>query len=315
MKKRKILPFVSSSYKFQDLSRKIFYQLIIGLGAIISGLGYSVFQVPFDLAAGGLSGLGIIINHFTGLPVGMLFLVMNIPLLFLGYYYLGKWRFLYSTIFAIICFSASVDFFDQILPEVLQVYPITDDILLSAIYAGIVYGLGVGIIFRAGGTIGGTSITGRILHLKIGCPLSQAYLYTDGAVIFIAGLVFGWEKALLSLITLFFCGFTSDFVLEGASHVRTAMIITDRPRELRNALMAGLNRGISYWSIIGGYTDSPHTMLYCTISRSQVKDLKYIVNQADPNAFTVVGVAQQAMGGGFKNMKSKEKKENVDTNV
>lgn len=303
MKQRRILPYISSSAKFRALRRYILQQLLITIGAVIAGLGYSLFQVPFDLAAGGLSGLGIIINHFTAWPVGLLFFIMNIPLLVLGYIYLDKWRFLSSTILAIICFSASTDLFGTILPEIMKVYPITDDVLLSAIYAGLVYGLGVGLIFRAGGTIGGTSITGRILHRKYGLPLSQAYLYTDGAVILLAGLVFGWELALLALLTLLFCGFTTDFVLEGASQVRTAMIITDRPNELRNALMRGLNRGISHWTVVGGYTDKPHTMLYCTISRSQVTDIKYLVAQADPKAFLVIGMAQQALGSGFKMMK------------
>jgi len=307
MKPKRSLPFISSSHKFRALSKTIIYQLLIVFGAVLAGLGYTLFQVPFDLAAGGLSGLGIIVNEFTGLPVGLLYFVMNLPLLVLGYFYLGKWRFIFSTTLAVICFSAATDIFGRVMPEILSTYPITDDVLLSAIYAGLVYGLGVGIIFRAGGTIGGTSITGRILHQKIGCPLSQAYLYTDGAIIFMAGLVFGWEKALLALISLFFCGFTSDFVLEGASHVRTAMIITDRPRELRRALMSGLNRGISYWSITGGYTDTQHTMLYCTVSRSQVTDLKYIVGQTDPNAFIVIGVAQQAYGSGFRMMKNSDK--------
>jgi uncharacterized membrane-anchored protein YitT (DUF2179 family) len=303
MKQRKILPYISSSTKVRALRRIVLQQLLIAIGAVIAALGYSLFQVPYDLAAGGLSGLGIIINHFTDWPVGILFFIMNIPLLILGYIYLERWRFLSSTILAIICFSAAADIFGTFLPEVMRVYPITDDVLLSAIYAGLVYGVGVGLIFRAGGTIGGTSITGRILHLKFGFPLSQAYLYTDGAVILLAGLVFGWELALLALLTLFFCGFTNDFVLEGASHVRTAMIITDRPNELRNELMRGLNRGISHWSVVGGYTDQAHTMLYCTISRSQVSDIKYIVAQTDPKAFLVIGMAQQALGSGFKMMK------------
>lgn len=303
MKQRRILPYISSSAKFRALRRYVLQQFFIVIGAVIAALGYSLFQVPFDLAAGGLSGLGIIINHFTDWPVGILFLIMNIPLLVLGYIYLEKLRFLSSTILAIICFSAAVDLFGAFLPGVMRVFPITEDVLLSAIYAGLVYGLGVGLIFRAGGTIGGTSITGRILHRKFGLPLSQAYLYTDGAVILLAGIVFGWELALLALLSLLFCGFTTDFVLEGASQVRTAMIITDRPNDLRDALMRGLNRGISYWTVFGGYTDQAHTMLYCTVSRSQVTDIKYIVAQADPKAFLVIGIAQQALGSGFKVMK------------
>jgi uncharacterized membrane-anchored protein YitT (DUF2179 family) len=290
-------------WSWVSIGRFCFRQLLIALGACIVALGYSLFQVPFDLAAGGISGLAIIINQFTGWREGTQILVMNIPLLVLGYFYLGRFRFLVSTVLAVLVFSMATNAFSAYLPQVLETYPITQDLLLNALYAGIVLGVGTGIIFRAGGSIGGTSIPGRILQIRTGFPLGQSYLFTDGAVIFLAGLVFGWELALLALISLFFSGFASDFVLEGASHVRTALIITDSPDLLRRELMRGLNRGVSQWTVTGGYTNQLHTMLYCTISRAQVRTLKDVVAAFDPKAFVVVGLAQQAFGGGFRMLK------------
>jgi uncharacterized membrane-anchored protein YitT (DUF2179 family) len=278
-------------------------QFVIGVGAALAALGYVLFQVPFDLAAGGVSGLGIIINHFTGLPVGTLFLLINIPLLVLGFHQLGRWRFLFNTVLSVVVFSVASDLFLKHLPETMRTWPLTDDPLLSAIYAGIVYGLGSGLVYRAGGTVGGTSVPARILHIRRGFPMSQSYMFTDLAVIVLAGLVFSWEQAMLALLSLGLTGMFSDFVLEGISYVRTAMIITNHPRRMSKALMAELSKGVSLWPITGAYTEQSRTMIYCTIRRSQITELKQVVSREDPKAFLVIGVAQQAFGGvGFAHL-------------
>lgn len=272
-------------------------QGLIFLGALITALGYSLFQVPFNITAGGLSGLAIIIGHFTDWPKGVMFLIMNIPLVVLGFYQLGRWRFIFSVALSLLVFSVATDAFIHYLPTVLTPYPITDNTLLAALYAGIIFGVGNGLIFRAGGCFAGTTIVGRIIQNRTGFPLSQTFLYTDGSIIALTGLVFGWELALLSMLTLFFSGIAADFTLEGASHVRTAMIITDQPYNLKTALMTGLGKGVTHWEVTGGYTDRRHAMLYCIIHRSQVGNLTHIVSQTDPYSFLVIGVAQQALGG------------------
>lgn len=278
--------------------------LLITIGAIIVALGYSLFQVPFDLAAGGVGGIAIIVNFFLPWPVGTLFFVLNIPMLTIGFLYLGGWRFLLSTVFAVIIFSLAADLFSAYMPTMLDAYPITNDMLLSAIYAGLVTGIGYGILYRMGSSPGGTAILGRIVQKRTGLPLSQIYLYVDGIIIVVAGLIFGWESALHALLTLFLSGMASDFALEGPSMVRSVMIITDRADELAQALMVGLNQGVSYWRITGGYTGQTRSLLLCTIYRSQVNDLRQIVAMVDPRAFVTVGNAHQALGGGFLRLKS-----------
>lgn len=279
-----------------DLWRGIIWVGTIAAGAIIAALGYSLFQVPFNIAAGGITGIGIIVNYFTGFPVGTLYFLMNLPLLLIGFLYLGRWRFLISTLLGIVIFSIATDMFTFYLPTLLHEFPITDDVLLSAIYAGLIGGIGSGLIYRASGTLGGTGIIGRIIQRHTGFPLSQVFLYTDSAIIFAAGLVFGWELALHAMLTLFLCGLASDFTLEGPGTARTATIITDRADELTHALMTNMHRGVSQWPITGGYTGKTHFMLMCTIYRSQVGELKQLVNSLDPDAFIVIGNVQQAMG-------------------
>lgn len=277
--------------------RTIWRQIQIVMGSLIAAFGFTMFQVPFKLAAGGITGLGIIVNHFIAFPVGTIYLLLNIPLLILGYFQLGRWRFVLSTVVAVVCFSFFVDLLNFHLPPALKNWPITDDMLLASIYAGAVSGIGMGLIYRAGGTIGGTSIPARILYERLGFPLSQSFLYSDGAIIVLAGLVFRWEVALLAILTLVLSGIISDLVLEGISQVRTVTIVTKRPEDVRLAIVYQLRRGVSLWSIEGGYSKSPRTMVFCTILRSRVADLKYTIATVDPEAFIVIGVAQQVVGG------------------
>ena len=276
---------------------------LIVIGALITALGYALFQVPFRLAAGGVGGLSIIINSFTGWPIGIMILVLNVPLLAIGYTQLGGWRFVINTVIAVLVFSLGTDAFIGWLPTVLENYPISNDILLSAVYAGIVGGIGLGIVYRAGATIGGTGILGRIIQQRTGIPLSQVYIYTDGGIIALAGIAFGWEIALYALLTLFLNGLATDYTMEGPSSVRTATIITDQPQRVSDALINGLDRGVSQWQITGAYTGKDHSMLMCTVYRPQVNALKHIVADTDPNAFITIGLAHQALGYGFQPLK------------
>ena len=276
---------------------------LLTLGAILAALGYALFLVPYNIAAGGIGGISIIINSFTGWPIGTLYLVLNIPLLVVGFYYLGRWPFVIRTLIGVIIFSTVTDLFVIYLPHLLPQYPLTDDVLLSAIYGGLVGGIGGGLVYRSGSTLAGTGIIGRIIQQKTGTPLSQIYLYTDGFIVLLAGAVFGWEIALYALLTLFLSGLVSDYTLEGPSSVRTATIITSYPDKVSHALMADLNRGVSEWQIKGSYTGQNHAMLACTIYRPQVSDLKRIVAKADPQAFVTIGVAHQAHGVGFMPLK------------
>jgi uncharacterized membrane-anchored protein YitT (DUF2179 family) len=277
--------------------------VILTIGTLVAALGYSLFQVPYNLAAGGIGGLSIIINHFTGWPVGTVVLILNIPLFVLGYFYLGRWPFVMRTALAVFIFSVATDLFIAYVPPLLPKYPLTDDVLLSAVYAGLVGGIGGGLVYRSGSTIGGTGIIGRIIQHKTGIPLSQVYLYTDGVIVLTAGAVFGWEVALYALLTLFLTGIASDYTLEGPSSVRTTTIITNQAEAMAQALMDGLGRGVSQWQITGSYTGQTHAMLACTIYRPQVNDLKRIVAQVDPQAFVTIGVAHQALGSGFMPLK------------
>ena len=280
--------------------------ILLLLGAGLSAVGYAVFQVPYNIAAGGVSGIAILVNHFTGWPVSTFYLVANIPLFILGYRYLGRWRFLWSTALVVLIFSFATQWLEVTLPQYLATWPITDNVLLSAIWAGLVGGIGGGLVYWAGATLGGTAIVGRIIQVKTGLALSQIYLFVDGAIVLAAGVIFGWETALYSMLTLLLSGIATDYVLEGPSRTRTATIITSNPQPIIAALMAELSRGVSYWEAVGGYTGEKRTIIVCTIYRPQVNDLKRIIARLDPKAFITIGITQEALGQGFGDLSLRE---------
>ena len=272
--------------------------VLLFLGAFISAVAVIVFEAPFQIAPGGISGIAVILNNLIGTPLGLVVLLGNIPIQILAFRMLGGWRALAATIFATVLYSLLLDILTPYFPP----SGVSDDVFLNAVFGGIVGGIGAGLVYRAGGTLGGTSTLGRILQQRYGIPLSSSTLYTDSLVIAAAGLFFGWELALYAMITLFIGAAVADYVLEGPSVIRTAVIITDQPRLVANAILHEMQRGVTGWDGKGMFTEQPHTILYVTVSRAQVNELRRLVRQADADAFVVIGQGHSAYGQGFKEL-------------
>ncbi|MBT8374096.1 MAG: YitT family protein [Deltaproteobacteria bacterium] len=266
--------------------------ILLTIGSIILAIDFDVFLAPFNIAPGGTSGAAIIINEFTGWLPGLTMLVLTIPMLILGFYYLGRFRFLIRSSYVTVFYSLGVDLMAKHLPP-----GITDDLLLNALYGGVLGGIGIGFIYRGGTSPAGSSVISRVINLKTGIPNSQVYMLIDGSVILIAGLVFGWEMALYAFVTLFMWGLVADYVLEGPSVVRTAFIVTDEPENISQALLNRMGIGVTSWTGKGMYTHTEHTTLFCALKRPDVKILTSIVNEVDPRSFVVIMQGHQAMGG------------------
>jgi uncharacterized membrane-anchored protein YitT (DUF2179 family) len=266
---------------------------LLTLGAIILAVNINIFLAPSNLAPGGVMGIAVIINAMLGWPLGLTMLIFNIPLVILGFFYLGRYNFLIHTLTVVLIYSFGADLLAGWLPA----SGITDDLLLNAIYGGVLGGIGSGLIYRGNGTSGGTGILARVIQFRTGMPINQIYLFTDGIVVLIAAILFGWEIGLYSLITLFIWGVVVDYVLEGPSVVRTATIITDKPQEIGEAVLNRLRLGVTSWSAQGMFTATKHTLLFCTVSRADVDTLKSTILAVDPDAFVVIGHGHQAVGG------------------
>ncbi|MDE2777091.1 MAG: YitT family protein [Chloroflexota bacterium] len=273
---------------------------LIAAGIVIGAVSLTVFLQPLDIAPAGVAGASTLLNELYDTPVGLVIFLLNIPIQLLGYIMLPNGsRVILRSVIIVLVFSVVVDNLRLWLPPT----GISDERMLNALFGGITGGIGVGLVYRAGATMGGTSTLALILQRRLGFPMSTTFICTDTLIILSAGLVYGWEGALYAAIALFTAGLATDYVLEGPSVIRTAMIITDKPEDVSQRVFANLQRGVTSWTIKGEYTGAERTMLYITIARSQVRDLKDEVAQVDPNAFIVIGMGHAAYGAGFRRMK------------
>jgi uncharacterized membrane-anchored protein YitT (DUF2179 family) len=275
------------------------YVLII-VGVVLQAVAFLLFLIPAELAAGGVSGAAQIINSFTGWPIGMMVLIANIPLFFLGWRFLGGHRFFIRTIIASVLFSVVLDSLTFAFPAFAK--GVTDDLWLNALYGAILGGIGGALVLRAQATSGGTEILARLISRRYGISLTQSYMYTDALVVFLSGLAFSWTQALYALLVVYVWGVVTDFVLEGQSVVRAATIITDKPDEVGKKVLDELARGVTAWPGKGMYSGEGKQVLYCVVSRAEVAQLKTLIHEADPGAFVVIGQAHEAFGEGFKQL-------------
>lgn len=284
-------------------SRNLWYFLrdyvLIFLGALFQALAIRLFLVPANLVSGGVSGIAQIINHFTGWPIGLMIFLGNLPIFLIGWRYLGGARFAMRTAFAVIAVSFLTDIPIPWLPTT----GITHDLVLNAFYGGVISGIGFGLVYRGQGTSGGSDILARIINHWRCVPISQSYLWTDSVVMLLGGLTFSWENALYAVINLYISGLAAEAVVEGENVVRTAMIITTQPQAVADKIMLEMERGVTLLHGKGAYTQKNKEILYCVISRAEINQLKTFVQEADPNAFMVIGHAYEALGEGFQKLK------------
>jgi uncharacterized membrane-anchored protein YitT (DUF2179 family) len=294
-------PFVKSlSSLFKHFSWKALRDYgLIALGGLLQALAIRLFLVPSNLVNGGISGLAQLVNHYTGLPIGVMMLMGNIPLLLTGWRYLGGPRFAMRTVIAVVLTSAFTDLLVYVLPN----RGLTTDLVLNTLYGGIISGVGYGLVYMGQGTSGGTDILARILRHYRSISLSASYMITDSAIMFLAGLSFSWTNALYALVMLYVSGIAAEAVMGGSNVLRTAVIITDKPENVAGEILQVLERGVTLIPAKGAYTGAERIVLYCVVTRSEVNLVKALVREIDPDAFMVIGEAHEVFGEGFAPLK------------
>jgi uncharacterized membrane-anchored protein YitT (DUF2179 family) len=264
-------------------------------GVVITAFGVSFFLIPARIAAGGVSGLATVIYHVAGFPAGVTMLLLNIPLFILSWRILGT-MFGARTLFGTVTLSIFVDLFNR------WAVPITEDLVLAALYGGIISGIGLGIAFRFGGSTGGTDMAAQLVARFFPTSVGQALLLVDGAVILLAGAVFGWELAMYALIAVFVSTKTIDFVQEGQSYAKACLIISDHPEAIGEAIMEKLERGVTSLQGKGMYTKQGKEVLLVIVSRLEIASIKRIVAEIDPRAFVIIHDVHEVLGEGFRGL-------------
>lgn len=272
--------------------------IILIVGCLFMGVSINMFLNPHNIAPGGLTGVSIIINTLTGLPVWLINLSFDIPLFLLAFRILGK-KDATKTLLGIIFLTASLK-----ITENLGNFQVTDDVLLSTISGGIILGIALGLIFRINGSTGGTDLIG-ILSNKFFPSLSIPTLmgFADGFVVILSGIVSrNIEIALYSAIALYIIVKVSDLIVEGLNTSSSFMIISDKYLEIGDIIMDELERGATILKGQGLYTGKNKNVLLVVVSKKEVVTLKKLVKHTDPDAFIIITDIFEALGEGFKPM-------------
>ncbi|WP_044640193.1 YitT family protein [Risungbinella massiliensis] len=266
--------------------------LIILLGACIFSIGINCFAITNHLAEGGFTGIALILYYLFDLSTGVVIFVLNIPLLFIGYKIFGK-RTFYYTLIGIF----AVSFFLEVTKNVGGFK--TNDLLFVALYTGVFAGTGLGMIFRVGGTTGGSDIIARLANKYLGWSIGRTFLIFDFAVIAASAYYFGLKVAMYTLVAVFVGSKIIDFVVEGLSESKAAMIISEAPLVVAEEITKRMGRGVTILNGRGGFTGAEKQVVYAVFAPNELPKLKHIVLKADPYAFVVVHDVREVHGEGF----------------
>ena len=282
-------PQIKQQRKFSFYFKKY---LTIFIGALIASVGLELFLIPNEVIDGGVVGLSIMAQTLSGFSIGMFLILFNLPFLYLGYKQIGQ-NFAIATLIAILFLSGWSEVMDEI-PQV------TTDPFLSAIFGGIIDGVGVGLIIRAGGSLDGTEIVAIIMDKKSVFSVGEVVMFINLFILSSAGLLYGWDKAMYSLVAYFVISKMIDVVIKGLDESYAVMIVTNSHEDITSALNDRLGRGVTLLHGAGGYTGESKEVLYCVVTRLEVDKLKEIVLEKDENAFVTINAVHDIIGGRFK---------------
>ncbi|MBH0329210.1 MULTISPECIES: YitT family protein [Brevibacillus] len=266
--------------------------IAIIIGSAIMGFGINAFNIPNHLAEGGITGISILIKLLV--PVvdqGIVFFVLNVPLFFLGWKILGRTSFFY-TILGTVSLSVFLSLFDGVLPLPMK------DRLLASLYAGVAVGVGLGIIFRYGGTTGGVDIIARLLQKYMGISMGRTLFFGDILVIGASLVYLNLESAMYTLVVVFIAARVIDFFQDGAYAGKALTIISNEADSISKHIL-DVGRGVTLLAGKGAYSGEEKKVIYVVVSRNEVMRFKTIVQEIDPHAFVIVNDVHEVLGEGF----------------
>ena len=267
---------------------------LVALGSALFAAGFQFFLYPNSIIVGGVSGIAMIINYLVGLPVGIMTIVLNIPLFIIAWKHFGG-KFIISSLVGMLLSSVLVD--------VLAVidYSPTDDMLLACLIGGAIKGLGLGLIYYAGATTGGTDIIAKFVRLRFPyINFGTIVLLTDAVIIIAFAAIFDRvEAAMYAVIAMFVVSKVIDLVLYGIDNSSVCYIISENSEQLVKDITDKLHRGVTILSGEGAYSHKDKQVLLCVIKRTQIADIRKIISNIDENAFFIVSDAKNVFGKGF----------------
>lgn len=267
---------------------------IITAGALIAAAGVDLFLTPNKVVSAGVTGIAMLAHFAWKWPVGLVTLGLNIPLFFLAIRWGGGFRLLIKTLYATVVMSLGIDLLQPLLPAV------QGDPLIYTLFGGLVDGLGIGLVLRGGGTTGGTDILAQLFYRYRRVSFGSVFLVSNTVILLGAIPVVGLVPVLYALIVNYISSRVLDTVQEGLGYARAVTIISEKPEEVRQAILDQIGRGLTVLQGWGGFSKEPRPVLYVVVSRSQISALKRLIADRDPDAFVVVSEAHEVLGEGFR---------------
>ena len=266
------------------------YALIV-LGTFLAALSLPLFFLPYDIAPGGISGISTVLASVLPLSVGLISFVLNVPLFLIGWRTVG-WRFAVRSFIAMSLMSLFID--------LVPVRDVSGNVMLASVFGGVLLGVGLGLVVRAGATTGGTDMAAKMIHNRVAfLPIATILFLIDGIVVAVAGLAFGLQAALWALISLFVSSQAMDSVIKGFNTAMQFMIISRDSAEIVRRIHTEIDRGCTRLMAEGTYARKPVGTLLCVVSRTEAPRLKKLVAEVDPQAFVTVCNVHEVLGEGF----------------
>ncbi len=275
---------------------QLFKHLIgIIIGATIVSISINTLIIPNQIADGGVTGIAIILHYLFNWPVSWTILLLNLPLFILGLRLVGR-NFLVFSVVGVGVLSVTLSLTTH-LPA------LTHDTLLAVISAGVLSGIGMGIIFRSSGSLGGTDILAVLFARTTSFSVGQILLGIDGVIFLAVAILFRPEMAMYALIYMFIATRVVDLVQEGLSHSKSVMVVTTRPQTIAEEIMVKLGRGVTLFQATGAFSGEAKQVVYCVINRTELSQIKKIVLDQDPQAFLAISEVPEVVGEGFSSWK------------
>ncbi|HWQ88685.1 MAG TPA: YitT family protein [Desulfitobacteriaceae bacterium] len=273
-------------------------QLIgIFLGASIVGASINYLIIPNQIADGGITGIAIVLHYLLNWPVGITIFLLNFPLFIIGLKVVGRRFLIYSIIaVAVLAFTLSTT---------LNIAALTHDRLLASVFGGVLSGIGMGIIFRSQGSLGGTDILAVFFSRTTPFSVGQILLGIDALIFLITAVLFGPETAMYAMIYMFIATKVIDLVQEGINYSKSVMIVTSRPQQIAQEIMSRLKRGVTFINGAGAFSGEPKQIVYCVIGRAELTQIKNIVRECDPLSFMAISEVPEVVGEGFSAWKGR----------
>lgn len=272
-------------------ARDIISFIMLTIGTVVAAAALECFLIPNTILDGGVTGISIIIYKLFGFPLGLLVLLLNIPFIYVGFRNLGK-HFLFRTIYSMVCFSIFLSFF-ELVPAA------TEEILLAIVFGGGLLGVGVGIVIHFGGCVDGTESVAIVISKRTNLSVGQVVLGFNLIIYTVAGFIFGFDRAMYSLLTYIVTFKIIDLVSEGLEQAKAAMIITEKGTHLSKEIYDRLGRTTT--TLKGkGLISGEKEVLYCVLTRIEVFELKRIVEEMDESAFVTISDVNDIIGNHIK---------------